>query len=247
MTAPEERSTRSPWPEGEPWVGSDLGLLEGLATTRAIRRFRPDAVPPEDTAKMLWFASRAPSGSNVQPFRFLVLGRSPEAAPVRQVLARIFRDRWAAQGPTYGYEQAAPGSRAARMGATMERFVTTAADAPLIVFVCAEAEPGHEWTLTDGASVYPAVQNLLLAARGLGYGGVVSLWHRYSEAEVRDMLGMPDDARIFATIVLGRPEGGHGPVRRAPLSELVYEDRWGRSPSWAVDPPGTRFSGGARH
>jgi nitroreductase len=235
----------SPWFEdAEPWSGFDVGLLEGMATTRAIRRFRPDPVPDADVAKMLWFASRAPSGSNLQPFRFLVLRHGPEGRAARAVLGRCFRERWETQRPMYGYGAAPAGSRAARMGATMECFVASVESAPLIVLVAGEAEPGHRWVVTDGGSVYPAVQNLLLASRAFGYGGIVSLWHRYVEEDLRAVLGIPDGVLLFATVVLGRPEGRQGPVRRAPLGELVFVDRWGHSPGWATDPPGTRFSGG---
>jgi nitroreductase len=101
----------------------------------------------------------------------------------------------------------------------------------------------------DGGSIYPAVENLFLAARALGYGGVMSVWHQFAEAELTEILELPPTARFVATIPMGRPVGGHGPVRRAPLGQVVFEDRWGQSPEWAVDPEGTRFSGGpgSRH
>ena len=97
-------------------------------------------------------------------------------------------------------------------------------------------------TPTEGGSVYPAVQNLLLAARGLGYGGVITGFHRAVEDELKELLGIPDEAFIAATLTLGRPQGKHGPVRRRPLDELVFEERWNNAPAWAVDPPGTRFT-----
>lgn len=84
-------------------------------------------------------------------------------------------------------------------------------------------------TPTEGASIYPACQNLLLAARALGYGGVLTIWHAFVETELRALLEIPDDAVIAATITLGRPEGKHGPVRRVPLANLVFSDRWGDS------------------
>ena len=88
--------------------------------------------------------------------------------------------------------------------------------------------------------MYPACQNLLLAARALGYGGVMTTWHRAVEDQLRPLLGIPDDVFMAATIPLGRPEGNHGPVRRRPLAELVYEDRWEGPAAWAVDPDGAR-------
>jgi nitroreductase len=95
---------------------------------------------------------------------------------------------------------------------------------------------------TEGASIYPACQNLLLGARALGYGGVLTGWHSMCEPELRDLLGIPEDVFVAAAITLGKPVGGHGPVRCRPIKELVYEDEWGAQAAWAVDPPGTRFT-----
>ena len=75
--------------------------------------------------------------------------------------------------------------------------------------------------------MYPACQNLLLAARARGLGGVMTMWHDAVEDELRRILDIPDGVVISATIPIGHPEGGHGPVRRRPLAELVYEDGWG--------------------
>ena len=91
----------------------------------------------------------------------------------------------------------------------------------------------------QGGSIYPACQNLLLAARALGYGGVLTGFHEAVVVELRRLLAVPDEVWIAGTITLGRPEGAHGPVRRRPLSELVFEDTWGQPAPWAVDPPGT--------
>jgi nitroreductase len=119
----------------------------------------------------------------------------------------------------------------------MQHYVDNYESVPVVVLACFNRY--RDPSPTDGASVYPACQNLLLAARSLGYGGVMTGWHHAVEAELRKLLAIPDGASIFATITLGRPVGGHGPVRRRPLSELVYGETWGSAPEWAVDPPGT--------
>jgi nitroreductase len=100
----------------------------------------------------------------------------------------------------------------------------------------------REPTSFEGASVYPACQNLLLASRALGFGGVLTGWHAGVETELRALLNIPDNVFMAATITLGKPEGAHGPVRRRPMAELVFEESWGESPAWAVDPPGTRHT-----
>src|SRR5437660_11428757 len=77
-----------------------VGLLEGIATTRAIRRYLPDPIPDADLARMFFAASRAPSGSNTQPFRFIVLREGPRAVAARRLLGRTFREQWTAKRAT---------------------------------------------------------------------------------------------------------------------------------------------------
>jgi nitroreductase len=220
---------------------TEVGLLEGLATTRAIRRYRPDPIPTEDLARILFAATRAPSGSNLQPTRFLVLRDGPVATQARKMLGDCFRAQWSVQRLDYGYDKAPSGSRAARMGDTMQNFVDHFEEIPVIFLVCADSLKGS--VERDASQVFPAIQNLLLAARALGYGGTISMWHHNIEEELRKVLSVPDTAYMFATVPLGRPVGGHGPVRRLPISDVIFEDSWGETPPWALDPPGTRFSG----
>ena len=223
----------------------DIPLLEGIATTRAIRRFRPDPIPEADLATMFWHASRAPSGSNRQPFRFLVLRDGPRAREARKVLGEAFRAEWATKRAADGYDAGSgieTGSRKARMANAMQQFVDRFEDIPVVVLAC--HEPYRPLTPFDGANVYPACQNLLLAARALGYGGVMTMWHVLVEDKLRAVLDIPPNTFIAATLALGRPEGSQGPVRRRPLGEIVYEDGWAEPAPWAVDPEGTRFAGG---
>jgi hypothetical protein len=70
------------------------------------------------------------------------------------------------------------------------------------------------------------------------------MWHAAVEDELRAVLRIPDGVSVAATIALGHPAGGHGPVRRRPVRELVYEDGWEQPAPWAEDPPGTRFTRG---
>lgn len=220
-----------------------ISLLDGLATTRAIRRYTADPIPEDDLRSILWHATRAPSGSNRQPFRFVVLQDGPKAIEAKALLGRSFRENWAAKRRADGYEAGSGGdgrSPKARMGRTMQHFVDHFEATPVVVLPCLVRyrDPNQY----EGASVYPACQNLLLAARALGYGGVMTVWHAFVEAELRALLGIPEHVAIAATIPLGRPVGHHGPVRRRPLPELVYDDRWDAPAAWATDPEGTRFS-----
>lgn len=220
----------------------DIGLLDGMATTRAIRRYRDEPVSDEDLATILFSATRAPTGSNRQGFRFVVLRDGPKADEAKGLLGRTFRDGWSRKRESDGYDEGsgvADDSPKARMARAMQHFVDHFERTPVVILACVKAR--HEGIL-DGASIYPACQNILLAARALGYGGVLTGWHRLVEDELRALLAIPDEFRLAGTIPLGRPEGNHGPVRRRPMAELVYDDGWGQAAPWAVDPPGTRFT-----
>jgi nitroreductase len=225
-----------------------IDLLTGLASTRAIRRYRDEPIPDEVLASILFSASRAPTGSNRQGFRFVVLRDGPTATRAKAVLGESFRAGWRAKRANDGYDAPTADSSStveidrspkARMARTMQHFVDHFERTPVVVLACIRAR--HDG-ITDGASIYPACQNLLLAARAHGYGGVMTTWHLPVEPELRELVGLPDDVRLAATIPLGRPVGRHGPVRRRPLAELVYEDRWEGPAPWAIDPPGTRFT-----
>lgn len=223
-----------------------MELLDAIATTRSVRRYRPEPIPDDVMATILWAASRAPSGSNRQPFRFLVLREGERAVAAKTLLGEAARAAWGAKRAGDRYAEgsgAVASSPKARMARTMDEYVHGFEQIPAVVLAClVRYRDPH---LIEGASIYPAVQNLLLAARDLGYGGAISMWHAACEQPLRALLGIPEGTAISATITLGRPAGRHGPVRRRPLAELVFEDAWGAAPAWATDPPGTRFAHGA--
>jgi len=221
-------------------ASSPISAIEALSTTRAIRRYTNDPIPAETLNQILWCASRAPSGSNRQPFRFLAVTDGQVADKVKSLLGDSFRKGWAAKLKYDGYQTGSgqdPNSPKSRQAATMQHYVDHIEQVPVIVFGCLvryrDASP------TEGASIYPACQNLLIAARSLGFGGALTMWHQGVEAELRDLLAIPDNVAISACITLGKPQGSHGPARRRPIAELVFENQWDNSPSWAVDPDGT--------
>jgi len=220
-----------------------VGLLEGLTTTRAIRRYTDEPVPAEALRAMLFAATRAPSGSNRQPFRFLVLTDGPRALEAKRLIAGAMREGWGAKRKADGYDQGTgvdTSSPKARMARTMEHFAEHFEEVPVLIFPCLVRyrEPFEG----EGASIYPACQNLLLAARALGFGGVFTGWQGTVEAELRVLLEIPDGVVISGTITIGRPQGHQGTVRRRPLSELVYGEGWEQPVPWALDPPGTRYT-----
>jgi nitroreductase len=220
-----------------------VDLLQGIATTRAIRRYTDEPVSEADLATVLWSATRAPSGSNRQPFRFIVLRHGPGAAAARLLLGQAAARVWDFKRTADGYDAGSgrdPGSPKARMARTLEHYTAHFADAPVIIL--AALVRYRRPNPLEGASIYPACQNLLLAARAVGLGGVMTQVQGFVEEELREVLGIPDGVALHATITLGHPAGSHGPVRRRPVRELVYEDRWDGPATWAVDPPDTRFT-----
>jgi len=226
-----------------PLPDSGVELLEALSSTRAIRRYLDEPVPPEVLRDLLFAATRAPSGSNRQPFRFVVLAEGETADRAKAIVAEGARRVWGAKRVNDGYETGSgvvDDSPKARMARAMQAYVDGFERVPVLVLPCLvryrDAHP------SEGGSVYPACQNLLLAARALGFGGVMTGFHAPVEAELRTLLEIPDGVAIAATITIGKPAGHHGPVRRRPMSELVYDGAWGQPAPWAIDPPGTRYT-----
>jgi len=220
-----------------------VGLLEGLTTTRAVRRYRDEPVPGEALRAMLFAATRGPSGSNRQPFRFVVLTDGPRAEAAKKLIGDGARRIWGSKRRDDGYDTGSgqlDTSPKARMARTMQHFVDEFERVPVLILPCLVRY--RDPMPIEGASIYPACQNVLLAARALGYGGAFSSWQFAVETELRELLGIPDGTFVAGTITVGKPVGHHGPVRRRPMRELVYEDGWGHPPDWAVDPPGTQFT-----
>ena len=221
-------------------IADDIGLLEGIATTRAIRRYSPEPIPDEHLRDILFAATRAPSGSNRQPFRFMVFTDSEKSRDVKSLIARGAQQLWSNKRTADGYEEGSgveDDSPKARMARTMQHYVDNFSTVPVLVLACLERYRAP--TPTEGASVYPACQNILLAARALGYGGVLTGFQSNVEQDLREMLEIPESVFLAATLTLGKPIGNHGPVRRVPMNELVYGDTWGQGASWAIDPVGT--------
>ena len=226
-----------------PLVEDVVGLLQGLTTTRAIRRYIDEPIPESALRDILFAATRAPSGSNRQPFRFVVLTNSEKAKQAKSLIAKGAQKVWHAKRKVDQYDQgtgAQSDSPKARMAKTMDSYVENFHKVPVLILPClVRYRDPHPM---EGASIYPGVQNLLLAARALGYGGVITGFHGMVDAELKTLLNIPEEVFISSTITLGKPRGKHGPVRRRPMSDLIYGDTWQDPPAWAVDPPGTKHT-----
>jgi nitroreductase len=239
---PEQPNTDNPFAD-RPIADDTVGLLEGIATTRAIRRYRPDPIPDHILRDVMFAATRAPSGSNRQPFRFMVLTAGDKAMQAKRLIQDGARKIWGVKRENDQYDKgsgARQDSPKARMAGTMEHYVDHFDKVPALILPClVRYRAAHPM---EGASVYPAVQNLMLAARGLGYDGVITGFHGPVDAELKTLLGIPEEVFIACTVTLGKPIGSHGPVRRRPMPERIFGDTWDASPAWAEDPPGTRHT-----
>ena len=191
--------------DSTPMRPDTIGLIEGLTTTRAIRRYLDEPVPEDVLRDIMFAATRAPSGSNRQPFRFIVLTDSDRALQAKTLIATGAQKLWNHKRSADGYEENSgtiDDSPKARMARTMQEYVDNFASVPVLVL--AVLVRYRDPTPTEGASVYPACQNLLLAARGLGYGGVITGFHGFVEKELRELLGIPDNTLIAASITQAR-------------------------------------------
>jgi len=220
---------------------SEIGLFETIHSARAIRHFRADPVPHELLTKVLEAAIQAPSAGNRQNWLFVVVTDDAQ----RRNLGDIYR-----RASAWVREVYLTNSRPAHMSEEQyTRFWAGGvylhehmSDAPVLLLPClrvtpralptsippqlrAEMESTVPWVA--GASIYPAVQNIILACRALGLGTVLTTNHVLLEAEVKRVLELPEDVRTFGLMPIGYTDAKFGGVKRLPLSEVALHDRFG--------------------
>jgi nitroreductase len=194
-----------------------------MSTTRTIRRFTDEPVDDATLARCLEAATWAPSGANAQGWRFVVL-RSPA---VRAVVARAAAEALEVIEPAYGMTRPADDSdsRRARSNRATYELHDRAGEFTSVLFTQQRYPTASELLL--GGSIFPAMQNFLLAARALGLGACLTSWASYGgENLLREAVGVPDDWMLAGHVVVGWPRGAHGPVRRRPLSQVLALDSW---------------------
>lgn len=201
-------------------------LFEIIRTTRAMRRLKPDPVPNALIYKILEAGVCAPSGGNMQRWRFLVI----RDTGIKRAVAVHYKRAWDEHfGPRQRAGPPAPGMRRERFLRQIDASEYLAAhiqEAPVWIVPCLEGEVPNRWS--SGASMYPAVQNMLLAARALSLGATLTTMHLYFEKEAEAELRLPPGWHSYAILPIGYPTGRFGPVRRVALADVVYEDRWGQ-------------------
>ena len=197
-------------------------LFEIMRTARSMRRLKPDPVPDALLAKVLEAGTCAPNGGNSQSWRFLVI-RDPA---VKQAAAVWYRKGWhETVAPRYRSGGPSPGmtqDQFDRLLAAAEYLADHIHEAPVWIVPC------YAGPRSSGSSVFPAVQNMLLAARALGLGATLTTLHLLHEKEAEAAMGVGEGYHSYAILPVGYPKGKFGPVRRVPLSEVVYNGTWGR-------------------
>lgn len=205
-------------------IGEDVPLLEGIRTTRAIRRLRPDPVSPDLIRKVSEAGTFGPSGGNRQPWFFIAV-TEPQR---RQWVADRYRPAFhayiapaleAAQDPSY------PQAKRRNMRSAIH-LADHLHEAPVLLFVAGWTRRGEPQI----QALFPAVQNVLLACRAVGLGASLTSLHRRFGAELDAWLGLPENCPTCAMLPIGWPVGRYGrPVRRS-IDECLFFERYGQRP-----------------
>jgi nitroreductase len=214
-----------------------MDLYEAMSTQRTVRRLRPDPIPDDVLERVLQAACWAPSGGNQQPWRVVVVTDPDRKAG----LQRIYAPEWARY--VEGFMSRLQGlpeaqlDKLRRIAAAGDHLAEHLAEAPAVLVFCADP---RQMAITDarldrisivgGGSVYPAVQNLLLACVAEGLGCAITTLHCLREPEVVELLDIPEGWATAAMVPIGYPVGrGHGPITRQPPSRLAYRDTFGQA------------------
>lgn len=224
---------------------AELSAREAIFTLRAMRRLRPDPVPEAELRFLIDAATQAPSAQNEQHWAFVVV-TDPEA---RRRLGAIYRDlghRYIRDGALASGGLSGETERVHRHALLL---VEQLATAPALVVAALRGEPARDAALASAryGSIYPAIQNLLLAARSRGLGTTLTTLHKARERDVKQVLGIPADWETIALIPVGYPVGRFGRPRRRPSWQVTHWNRWGqlREPGDPArpDPVGTPDAG----
>jgi nitroreductase len=234
-------------------VGADAPVLEVMRTTRAMRRLKPDPVPRELLEQVVEAATWAPTGSNSQAYSFVIATDRDTIARLAPLWRTVFG--WYSESVAKVTPEGMSEDEYARMWRAVEYQRDRFEEIPALIVPCydfgqitrkvdprdmarsiaglgprraglALRHAQRAGAMAEAASVYPGVQNLLLAARAHGLGATVTTWHLLLESEFKKVLRIPRRTKTFAIVPIGWPKGRFGPVRRRPAAEAIHWDRW---------------------
>jgi nitroreductase len=218
------------------------GLFETIYTTRALRRFKPDPIPEEVLFQLFDAAIRASSGQNKQDWRWIVVTDAGVKAKLQEWATEVWA-RYQPQFPTSESMDDLPRTRRLSLKSVYD-LSHNLASVPAVIVVLG-LTGAHS---TPGGSIFPAVQNLTLAARALGLGSSIFNFPLGHRAELMDILQIPENNQIYCLLPIGYPVDRPGPVRRRPVRDVVYMERFGEPWAFAQEQPnegwGDRWLGG---
>ena len=210
-------------------------LYESLMTTRMMRRFSAEPIDDETIEAILAAAVQAPSGGNIQPYQFMVVTDQEK----KERIGELYRKGWDRYEPVIAKMTPPPKTDAAaaskaRNDAAATHLAHNIAASPVFIFVLVPkismAVEDAEGVMDVGpvyASVYPAVENLILACRAFGLGTCLTTLHRIYETEVRELLAIPDRYEVVALLPIGHPTGRFGAAARRPAPSLTSWNTFG--------------------
>jgi nitroreductase len=196
-----------------------------------MRRLKPDPVPDEVLYRILDAGIRAPSGGNTQHWRFVVV-KDPQ---VKQQVQQVYQKGWSEVQAMYRTRTAPEHMAEGKFRRLLDAAAHLAehlAEAPVLLFACLKERPmppqlAVKLARLSGSSIYPAVQNILLACRALGLGATLTTVCSLHDDELKPILRLPADLSTYALIPIGYPLGKFGPVQRLAVEEVTCVDRWG--------------------
>ena len=210
---------------------AETDLFDILYSCRSMRRLKTDPVPMELIYKVIEAGTQGPSGGGVQAWRFVVVTEQN----VKDQIAEVYLRGWRAAEANYAKAGLTPeNSGNVRAAAYLAEHL---AEAPVLLIPCLRSRKSHETRLKGpgrdtflrilGGSIYPAVQNILLACRALGLGASLTTITTLYEDEMRKILNLPEFITTSALIPIGYPKGKFGPVTRRPVEEVTWLNRYG--------------------
>jgi nitroreductase len=200
-------------------LGEDLPMLEGIRTTRAIRRLRPDPVPRSLIRKVCEAGTFAPNGGNRQPWFFVAVTDAERRAFVAERYREAFRS-YIAPAVEAAKDPDFPERKRRNMNAAIH-LAEHLHEAPVHLFVAGWTRRGEPQL----QALFPAVQNILLACRAVGLGASLTTVHRAHGEEIDAFLGLSEDTPSCVLIPIGWPKGRYGTPPRKSVDEVLFFDR----------------------
>ncbi len=208
----------------------DMTLFDVIYNCRAMRRLKPDPVAEETLVRLVEAAHQAPTGSNRQNTLWIIVRDTAQKAKLAE-LNKAAVMRYVAPGS--GRPDSLPHQDDEKRRRMLEALVWQADhlhEVPALIVACLEFETPPADTFEAGAgaggSIWPAVQNVLLTARALGFGATLTTLGLSDRPAAKAVLGLPPNAEPFAIIPVGYPMGNFGPVSRRPVHEVIRWDRY---------------------